>query len=314
MLTIVLRRVLTLVPVLLAISFVAFLLLALIPGDPAMMMLGADASRDALDALRVRLGLDRPLLERFVWWLGNALRGDLGDSLYQNRPVIELITARLPVTLLICLLASIISIVVGVSAGIISAVKRNTFTDHAVRVVSLIGLSMPDFWLGLLLILLFSITWQVFPLTGFVPLGQDFLGGLRFLVLPSLALGLTLGGFLTRLTRSSLLEVLSADYVRTAKSKGVPPARVVLRHALGTALLPLVTIVGLNFGRLLGGAVVIESVFSLPGIGRLIVLGITQRDFPIVQAAVLYVAALYTVINLLTDLAYMLLDPRVRYA
>ncbi len=314
MFTIVLRRVLTLAPVLLAISFVAFLLLALIPGDPAMMMLGADASRDALEALRVRLGLDRPLLERFVWWLGNALRGDLGDSLYQNRPVIELITARLPVTLTICLLASVISIVVGVSAGIVSAVRRNTVVDHAVRVVSLIGLSMPDFWLGLLLILLFSITWQVFPLTGFVPLGQDFLGGLRYLVLPSLALGLTLGGFLTRLTRSSLLEVLSADYVRTARSKGVRPARVVLRHALGTALLPLVTIVGLNFGRLLGGAVVIESVFSLPGIGRLIVLGITQRDFPVVQAAVLYVAVLYTVINLLTDLAYMLLDPRVRYA
>ncbi len=314
MLTIVLRRVLTLAPVLLAISFVAFLLLALIPGDPAMMMLGADASLDALETLRARLGLDRPLLERFVWWLGNALRGDLGDSLYQNRPVIELITARLPVTLMICLLASIVSIVIGVSAGIVSAVRRNTLTDHVVRVVSLIGLSMPDFWLGLLLILLFSITWQVFPLTGFVPLGQDFFGGLKYLVLPSLALGLTLGGFLTRLTRSSLLEVLSADYVRTARSKGVRPSRVVLRHALGTALLPLVTIVGLNFGRLLGGAVVIESVFSLPGIGRLIVLGITQRDFPIVQAAVLYVAALYTIINLLTDLAYMVLDPRVRYA
>jgi len=313
-LTIVIRRVLILVPVLLAISFVSFLLLALIPGDPAMMMLGADASPGALEALRERLGLNRPLLERFAWWLGNAVRGDLGDSLYQNRPVIELITARLPVTLMICLLASIISIVLGLSAGVVSAVRRNTVTDHVVRVVSLVGLSMPDFWLGLLLILTFSITWQVFPLTGFVPLGTDFFGGMRFLVLPSLALGLTLAGFLTRLTRGSLLEVLSADYVRTAKSKGLSANRVVLRHALGTALLPLVTIVGLNFGRLLGGAVVIESVFSLPGIGRLIVLAITQRDFPVVQASVLYVAALYTVINLITDIAYMVLDPRVRYA
>src|SRR5690606_14410092 len=282
----------------LAISFVSFLLLALIPGDPAMMMLGADASPGALEALRERLGLNRPLLERFAWWLGNAVRGDLGDSLYQNRPVIELITARLPVTLMICLLASIISIVLRLIAGVVSAVRRNTVTDHVVRVVSLVGLSMPDFWLGLLLILTFSITWQVFPLTGFVPLGTDFFGGMRFLVLPSLALGLTLAGFLTRLTRGSLLEVLSADYVRTAKSKGLSANRVVLRHALGTALLPLVTIVGLNFGRLLGGAVVIESVFSLPGIGRLIVLAITQRDFPVVQASVLYVAALYTVINL----------------
>ena len=314
MLTIVVRRVLILAPVLLAISFVSFLLLALIPGDPAMMMLGADASPGALEALRERLGLDRPLLERFAWWLGNAVRGDLGDSLYQNRPVIELITARLPVTLMICLLASIISIVLGLSAGVVSAVRRNSVIDHVVRVLSLVGLSMPDFWLGLLLILTFSITWQVFPLTGFVPLGTDFFGGLRFLVLPSLALGLTLAGFLTRLTRGSLLEVLSADYVRTAKSKGLSANRVVLRHALGTALLPLVTIVGLNFGRLLGGAVVIESVFSLPGIGRLIVLAITQRDFPVVQASVLYVAALYTVINLITDIAYMVLDPRVRYA
>lgn len=314
MLTIIVRRVLILAPVLLAISFVSFLLLALIPGDPAMMMLGADASPGALEVLRERLGLNRPLLERFAWWLGNAVRGDLGDSLYQNRPVIELITARLPVTLLICLLASIISIVLGLSAGVVSAVRRNTVIDHVVRILSLVGLSMPDFWLGLLLILAFSITWQVFPLTGFVPLGTDFWGGMRFLVLPSLALGLTLAGFLTRLTRGSLLEVLSADYVRTAKSKGLGANRVVLRHALGTALLPLVTIIGLNFGRLLGGAVVIESVFSLPGIGRLIVLAITQRDFPVVQASVLYVAALYTVINLITDLAYMVLDPRVRYA
>lgn len=314
MFTIVLRRVLTLVPVLIAISFVSFLLLAIIPGDPAAIMLGADASPGALEALRERLGLNRPLLERFVWWFGHAVRGDFGDSLYQNRPVVEMVLARLPVTLMICFLATIISMVVGLTAGVVSAINRNRPTDHIVRVVSLIGLSMPEFWLGLLLILLFSIRWQVFPITGFVPLGEDFFGSLQYFVLPSLALGLTLAGFLTRLTRSSMLEVLSADYVRTAKSKGLRPRRVVLRHALGTALLPLVTVIGLNFGRLLGGAVVIETVFSLPGIGRLIVLAITQRDFPVVQAAVLYVAVIYTIINLITDLSYMVLDPRVRYS
>lgn len=314
MLTVVLRRLLTLIPVLIAISFVSFLLLAIIPGDPAVVMLGADASPGALEDLRQRLGLDRPLLERFVWWLGNAARGDLGDSLYQNRPVVELVVARLPVTLMICLLATIISIVVGLTAGIIAAINRNNPVDHVLRVASLIGLSMPEFWLGLLLILTFSIHWQIFPITGYVPLGEDLLRSLQFFVLPSLALGLTLAGFLTRLTRGSMLEVLSADYVRTAKSKGLKPRRVIVRHALGTALLPLVTIVGLNFGRLLGGAVVIETVFSLPGIGRLIVLGITQRDFPVVQAAVLYVAAIYTLINLLTDLSYMVLDPRIRYS
>lgn len=314
MLTVALRRLLTLVPVLLAISFVSFLLLAIIPGDPAVMMLGADAPPPALEALRERLGLDRPFLERFLVWLGNAARGDLGASLYQHRPVAQMVLERLPVTLMICLLATLISLAIGLVAGIVSAVRRNKPIDHVVRIVSLIGLSMPDFWLGLLLILLFSIHWQVFPLTGFVPLSQDFLGSLRFFVLPSFALGLTLAGFLTRLTRASLLEVLSADYVRTARSKGLRERVVVLRHALGTALLPLVTVVGLNFGRLLGGAVVVESVFSLPGVGRLIVLAISQRDFPVVQAAVLYVAVIYTVINLLTDLSYMVLDPRVRYA
>lgn len=314
MLTVVLRRLLTLVPVLVAISFVSFLLLAIIPGDPAVMMLGADASPGALEALRERLGLDRPLLTRFFWWLGNAARGDLGDSLYQNRPVVEMVLSRLPITLMICFLATVVSILVGLTAGVIAAINRNNPVDHVLRVVSLIGLSMPEFWLGLLLILTFSIRWQIFPITGFVPLGEDLFASLQFFVLPSLALGLTLAGFLTRLTRGSMLEVLSADYVRTAKSKGLRPRRVIVRHALGTALLPLVTVIGLNFGRLLGGAVVIETVFSLPGIGRLIVLAITQRDFPVVQASVLYVAVIYTVINLVTDLSYIVLDPRVRYS
>src|SRR5690606_27384257 len=174
MLIVVLRRLLTLVPVLIAISFVSFLLLAIIPGDPAAMMLGADASPGALEALRERLGLNRPLLERFVWWFGNAVRGDFGDSLYQNRPVVEMVMARLPITLMICFLATIISMLIGLTAGVISAINRNKPADHILRIVSLIGLSMPEFWLGLLLILTFSIRWQVFPITGFVPLGDDF--------------------------------------------------------------------------------------------------------------------------------------------
>lgn len=314
MLVIAIRRAITLVPVLVAISFVSFLLIAIIPGDPAVVMLGADAPPDALDALRERLGLDRPLLERFGWWLANAATGDLGVSLYQKRSVTEMVLERLPVTLVICVLATLVSILIGVPAGIVAAVRRNRPSDHVLRVVSLVGLSMPDFWLGLLLILTFSITWQIFPITGFVPLHQDPWTSLKYFVLPSFALGLTLAGFLTRLTRSSMLEVLSADYVRTARSKGVRERRAIVRHALANALLPLVTVVSLNFGRLLGGAVVIESVFNLPGVGRLIVLAISQRDFPVVQASVLYVAVIYTVLNLLTDLSYMLIDPRIRYA
>jgi peptide/nickel transport system permease protein len=314
MLELITQRLLTLIPVLLAISFITFLLLALIPGDPAVVMLGADASRDALEALRRQLGLDRPFLERFFWWLTNALQGDLGTSLYQRRAVATMILERLPTTLTLCVLATIISVVIGVSCGVISAVKRNSLLDHGIRILSLIGLSMPSFWLGLLLILLFSVHWQVFPLTGFVALRENPLASLRYFVLPSFALGITLASFLTRLTRSTMLEVMGQDYVRTARSKGLLERVVILRHALGTALLPLVTVIGLNFGVLLGGSVVIETVFNLPGVGRLIVLAITQRDFPVVQGAVLYVAFLYTMINLLTDLSYTFLDPRVRYS
>jgi peptide/nickel transport system permease protein len=313
MLKLVFQRLLSLVPVLMAISFISFLLMALIPGDPAVVMLGADAPPEALARLRTQIGLDRPFLERFVLWLMNAARGDLGVSLYHGRPVVQMILNRFPITLGICLGATLISVVVGVSAGIASALKHNRPVDHVVRVMSLVGLSMPEFWFGLLLILLFSVQWNIFPLTGFVPFVEDPWRSMQFFVLPSVALGLTLAGFLTRLTRSSMIETMSQDYVRTARSKGVRERSVVLRHALATALLPLVTAVGLNFGRLLGGAVVIETVFNLPGVGRLIVLAITQRDFLVVQAAVLYVAALYTVINLVTDLFYAVLDPRVRY-
>src|SRR5690606_29688974 len=203
-------------------------------------------SPGALEALRARLGLDRPLLERFVWWLSHAARGDLGDSLYQNRPVVGLVMARLPVTLMVCLLATVVSIAVGLTAGVIAAINRNNPVDHILRVASLVGLSMPEFWLGLLLILVFSIRWQVFPITGFVPLGEDFIRSLEFFVLPSLALGLTLAGFLTRLTRGSMLEVLSADYVRTARSKGLRPRRVGVHHELGTAQLTRCTVFGIN--------------------------------------------------------------------
>lgn len=314
MFVIAIRRLIALIPVLLAISFASFLLVAVIPGDTAVVMLGADAPPEALQDLRERLGLDRPLLERFGWWLSNAVTGDLGLSLYQKRPVADMVMERLPVTLMICILATLVSVLIGVPAGILAAVRRNRIGDHVLRVVSLVGLSMPDFWLGLLLILTFSITWPIFPITGFVPLHEDLFRSLTYFVLPSFALGLTLAGFLTRMTRSSMLEVLSADYVRTARSKGVKERAAITKHALANALLPLITVISLNFGRLLGGAVVIESVFNLPGVGRLIVLAISQRDFPVVQAAVLYVAVIYTLVNLLTDLSYMVIDPRIRYA
>jgi peptide/nickel transport system permease protein len=308
------RRLASLVPVLLAISFLTFMLMALIPGDPAMVMLGSDASRDAVQALRTTLGLDQPFFLRFVHWLGDALRGNLGVSLYQKRLVAEMVLERLPTTFMLCGLASIISIGLGVPAGVFSAVRRSTIGDHVTRILSLIGLSVPNFWLGLILILVFSVWWPLFPMTGFVPLGENLLQSLRFFVLPSLALGVTLAGFLSRLTRSTMLEVLRQDFVRTARAKGLKERTVIYRHALRSSLLPLVTVIGLNFGVLLGGSVVIETVFSLPGVGRLMVFAISMRDFPVVQGTILYVAFIYTGINLLVDLMYGLLDPRVRYS
>jgi peptide/nickel transport system permease protein len=308
------KRLLALVPVLLAISFLTFLLIALIPGDPAVVMLGADASKDALDALRISLGLDRPFPVRFFWWLVNALKGDLGVSLYQKRDVAQMVLERVPTTVTLCLFAMAISVVIGVPSGVISAVKRNSLIDHTVRIFGLIGFSIPNFWFGLLLILLFSVKWPLFPMTGFVGLGQDLTRSLMFFALPSLALGMSLAGFLSRLTRSIMLDTLALDYIRTARSKGLRERTVVYRHALRSGLLPLVTVIGLNFGVLLGGSVVIETVFSLPGVGRLMVFAVSQRDFPVVQGAILYVALFYTLVNLVTDLSYAYLDPRVRYS
>lgn len=308
------KRLLALVPVLLSISFLTFLLLALIPGDPAAVMLGADAPRDAIVALREALGLNRPFVIRFLAWLWGAVRGNLGVSLYQHRAVAEMVLERLPVTLMLCVLATGVSLVIGVPSGVISAARRNSLVDHLVRVLSLIGLSMPSFWAGLLLVLLFSVKWSVFPMTGFVPLGEDPWHSLAFFVLPSVALGATLAGFLARLTRSTLLEVLRQDFVRTARAKGLPERRVIYRHALRSGMLPLITVVGLNFGVLLGGSVVIETVFNLPGVGRLMVFAISQRDFPVVQGGILYIACFYTLVNLATDLSYARLDPRIRYS
>lgn len=307
------RRILALVPVLLSISFLTFTLMALIPGDPAVVMLGADATPDAIEALRETLGLNKPFPLRYLWWLGNALKGDLGLSLYQHEPVAELVAQRIPTTLLLCVLATIVSIVVGIPTGVLSAVRRNKTSDHVIRLLSLVGFAMPNFWAGLLLTMAFSVMLPIFPITGFVSPQQDFVGSLKFFVLPSLALGLTLAGFLSRLTRSSMLDVLQQDYTRTAWAKGLKHRTIVYRHALRNALMPLVTVIGLNFGVLLGGSVVMETVFNLPGVGRLIVHSISQRDFPLVQGSILYVALFYAIVNVAVDLVYGYLDPRVRF-
>jgi len=304
-------RLAALVPLLLALSMASFALVHVIPGDPALVMLG-EGNPQALAGLRAQLGLDKPLVVRYGEWLGRVARGDLGESLYNRTRVSEELVWRLPTTLALVVLALCFSIGVGIPAGLLSAAFRNSWIDHAARLLTLVSLSVPSFWLGLMLIILFSLKLDLLPIVGYEPITRDFWGGLRFLILPSAALGTYLAALLTRLTRSSMLEVLGQDYVRTARAKGLRDTVVLMRHALRNALIPIVTVIGINVGILLGGSAVIETVFVLPGVGQLVVRSLYNRDLPVIQGLILYVAVIYVLVNLLVDLLYTFLDPRLR--
>ena len=302
----ILRRALAAIPTVILISILAFGMLHLIPGDPAEIFLGENRSTPELLAqVRHDMGLDRPLHIQYLDYLGDTLRGDLGRSLNNGQPVATEIANRLPSTLELTLVALLIGIVLGGSLGIVSALKHNTWIDSAAMMIALLGVSMPVFWSSLLLIFFFSVKLQWFP-----AIGQ---GGIERLVLPAFALGLISSATLARLVRSSMLEVLSQDYVRTAKSKGLQPRIVVLRHALKNALIPTVTVLGIQFGQLLSGAVITETIFSRLGIGRYYVESLLNKDFPVVQALTLFIAGAYVFINLLIDVSYSFLDPRIRY-
>jgi peptide/nickel transport system permease protein len=313
LLRLVLVRLLALVPMLLALSVASFALVHVIPGDPALVMMGGEGTTQAVEELRRQLGLDRPLHVRYLEWLGRIAQGDLGQSLYNRTQVSEELFWRMPTTLSLVTLALLLAIAIGIPAGLVSAAFRNSWIDHAARLLTLVSLSLPSFWLGLMLIILFSLWLGILPIVGYEPITQ---GGLRnalpFLILPSLALGTHLAAILTRLTRSSMLEVLSQDYVRTARAKGLRDRVVLMRHALRNALIPLVTVIGINMGILLGGTAVIETVFVLPGVGQLVVRSLYNRDLPVIQGLILYVAVVYVVINLVVDILYTYLDPRLR--
>jgi peptide/nickel transport system permease protein len=313
MLPYVLRRLVTMVPVLLVVSVVVFSLIHLTPGDPVSIMLREEADPATAATLRAALGLDRPLPVQYVVWLGRAARGELGRSIRTNQPVSEAILQRLPVTLSVAGAATMLALVIALPAGILSAVRRNSAADVAGTLVALTGVSLPNFWLAILLIFLFSVTLGWLPPLGWVSPARDLWGGLRSLVLPAVTLGAAVAAVVMRMTRSSMLEVLQLDYVRTARAKGVGEAAVLLRHALRNALVPVVTVVGLQAGALLGGAIITETIFALPGVGRLLVDAIFQRDFPVVQGVVLFLALNFLLVNLLVDLAYAGLDPRIRY-
>ena len=293
-------------PVLLGVAVVVFAMLHLTPGDPARAILGdRPASAETLERLRRELRLDEPLPQQFVAFVGSAARGDLGTSYFTRRPVTTEIRERLPVTVRLMIGAMLVALLTGVPAGVLAATRPGTPLDYGVMALATLGVSMPGFWLGLMLILVFAVNLGWLPVAGF--------SGPQYFVLPALALGASAAAVIARLTRSSLLEVLSLDYVRTAQAKGLHDRQVVFKHALRNALVPVVTVIGLQVGSLLAGSVIIETVFALPGLGRLIVQGIASRDYPLVQGITLFAALSYVLINFLVDLLYGFINPRIRY-
>ena len=312
MLKVALTRVASLLPILLGVSVVTFSLIRLVPGDPVIALLGMEANEAAIQALRRQLALDQPLVAQYFAWAGRILTGDFGRSIQGGRDVLQLLLAALWPTALLSLAALAVSLLISIPAGIVAATRRNTIADYSASFVALCGLSMPSFWMGILLIMGLSIAWPTFPASGYVAPGEDMLAFLRHLVLPAITLGAALAAATMRMTRASMLEVLRADYVRTARAKGLTERSVVWNHALSNARMPIVTLLGIQLGQLLGGVVITETVFSWPGIGKLTVDAIFARDYPVVQGAVLVTATLFVLINLATDLIYTALDPRVR--
>jgi peptide/nickel transport system permease protein len=307
------RRVGALVVTLFFVSALVFVVVRVLPGDPAAIIMGTEGSREAADRLREAMGLNRPLVVQYVDWVSGALRGDLGRSLQYDLPVGQLIASRLSVTVPLALMAAAFMIAAAVPLGLYAATHHRRAGDYIAMVVSQVGISIPQFWAGLLLILVFSVTLGWVQSGGFEGWSSGVAAALRSLVLPAIALGLFQAAVLVRATRSAVLDVLREDYVRTARAKGLSERRVVGRHTLRNALIPIVTVAGVQLGQLLAGAIILESVFALPGLGRLALGAISARDLPVVQGVGLFIASTIVVINFVVDLAYGLLDPRIRY-
>jgi peptide/nickel transport system permease protein len=312
MLNYLMQRLATIVPTLFFVSILIFGLQQLLPGDPAMILAGEERDPTVIAHLHEKLHLDEPLPIRYLYWAGGVLKGDLGESVRIQKPVLDLIVEKLPVTLELALLAIIIAVAIGVTAGIVSAVAKNTVWDYAANVFALWGLSTPNFWLGIMLILLFSVTLGWLPASGYVSPFEDLKGNLAAMIMPAFVLGNAIAAVLMRHTRSAMLQVLSSDYVRTARAKGLDERVVVLKHALRNALTPVITLGALEFGTLLSGAVLTEQVFTIPGFGKLIIDAVFNRDYLVVQGVVLCTATAYITLNLLADLAYFLVNPRLR--
>ena len=306
------KKAVSLAIVLVLVSLIVFAVLFVLPGDPAQIILGINASQETLAALRSRLGLDQPFLVQYTSWMGSLLRGTGGRSIAYDIPVAELIGSRLLVTGPLALMAMLIAVVLAIPLGVYAARRQNRPGDAAVMAGTQLGLAIPEFWLGILLMLLFSVHWGIFSAGGFPGWRADAIGSVKALFLPALALGLIRAAILARLTRSAMLEVLREDYVRTARAKGLKERTVIYGHALKNALIPVLTIFGLQMGQLLAGAIIIENVFTLPGLGRLVFQAIGQRDLPVVREVVLFMAAGVVIVNFVVDLSYAAIDPRIR--
>jgi peptide/nickel transport system permease protein len=311
--TYVVRRLLALVPVMLVVATVAFVLMHLAPGDPASVIAGPYATPEDVARLQRQLGLDQPLPVQLGRWYWRLLQGDLGMSIFLRRPVVEAILDRAEPTLLLTTAATLVAVLLGVPAGIVSARRHGRLVDQILMVGAVLGASVPNFLLGLLMILVFAVWLGWFPVAGYVPLDAGPWRTLRSLVMPAVALGLVQSALIARITRSAMLDVLREQFITTGRAKGLGERSVVHKHALKNAFVPILTVIGISFAVLVGGAVVVEQVFNIPGVGRLIISAVLRRDYPVVQGVVLVVGAIYVVINLLVDLAYLLLDPRIRY-
>ena len=307
-----LKRLLQCIPLLLLVSLLSFGLMKIVPGDPAVVMGGPNASAAEIEAIRHNLNLDRPWHAQIISFYANLARGDLGRSLLLGKPVAESIIERLPATISIALYSLLLTLVAGLATGIVAALRHNTWVDQAAMLLALIGVSLPNFWLGLVLILLFSVHLGWFPTGGYVEPTVSFTGWLAAATLPAISLALLQIGLLARITRSAMLEVLRQDYIRTARAKGVAEWKVVAKHALANVAIPVITVLGLIFSVLLSGSIIVETVFSVPGMGALLGNAILRRDYPMIQGGLLFVAATLMLINLLVDLAYAWCDPRIR--
>jgi len=313
MTTYIVRRLFTTLVIAIGISIIAFLIIRLIPGDPARIMLGVQADEQRIKALRHKLGLDEPMVIQYGKWVSKAVRGNLGESIITGKSVSGSIAQRIPVTYSLAFMALFIALLIAIPAGIIAAVKRNSFISSVVTFFSQVGVGIPNFWLGIMLVLVFAQWFRLLPVSGYEPLGKGIIPWFNHLILPAVSVGLISGAVITRFVRSSMLEVMDEDYIRVARAKGLKEQIVIFRHALKNSLIPILTVVGLQLAYLLSGTLVIEVVFALPGLGRLAFNAVTHRDYPVLQGAVLTVAISFTMINLIVDILYSYVDPRIRY-